>query len=136
VSVLDTSAAVDYLLGRGAAREVSVLLREPGGVAAPDVMVFEVLAVLRRHALRGAIDDRRAGEALADLEAMPVEWFRSMTLRERAWALRANMAPADALFVALADVLGERLVTKDAALAANAARSAGVEVQHLSDPSR
>jgi predicted nucleic acid-binding protein len=58
-----------------------------------------------------------------------------MRLRDRAWSLRANLSPADALFAALAAELGERLVTKDAALAAAASRFAGVEVQHLRDPS-
>ncbi len=39
-----------------------------------------------------------------------------MPLRSRVWQLRANLTPADGLFVALAERLGEPLATKDAAL--------------------
>jgi predicted nucleic acid-binding protein len=47
-----------------------------------------------------------------------VEFFSSLLLREPAWELRENFTPADALFVALADQLGESLATKDRGLAA------------------
>ena len=130
MSVLDTSAAVDYLLDIGVGERVGRLLVERPGPSAPDVMVFEVLAVLRRLALHGAIAGERAEDALRDLEAMPIDWFPIMPLRLRAFEMRANLGPADALFVALAESLGERLVTKDAALAA-AATVRGVDVEHL-----
>jgi predicted nucleic acid-binding protein len=134
VAVLDTSAAIDYLLDEGVCDEVATALEHVPGPTAPDVMVFEVLAVLRRHTLRGGIDEQRAAAALRDLEDMPIEWFSSMSLRERAWELRDNVGPADALFVALAEQLGERLLTKDAGLAAAVERLGHVEVHHLPDP--
>lgn len=130
MSVLDTSATVDYLLGTGVSERVASLLAESPAPAAPDVMVVEVLAVLRRQALQGVLAAGRAAVALRDLEDMPIDWFPSMPLRSRAFELRANLGPADALFVALAESLDERLVTKDAGLAAAAALG-GIEVQHL-----
>lgn len=135
MTVIDSSAAIDYLLDSGVSEQVAAVLDESPAPSAPDVMVFEVFAVLRRHELRGAIASEHAVSALLDLEDLPIEWFASMQLRDRAWSLRANLSPADALFAALAAELGERLVTKDAALAAAASRFAGVEVQHLRDPS-
>jgi predicted nucleic acid-binding protein len=131
VAVLDTSAAVDYLLGADAAEEVAAILDESPGPSAPDVMVLEVLAVVRRHTLQGAIGAERARSAVRDLADMPIEWFPSMPLRLRAWALRENLGPADALFVALAEDLGERLVTKDGALASVAEALGVVRVQRL-----
>jgi predicted nucleic acid-binding protein len=126
VSVLDTSAAIDFLLGGDTAGAISAELNK-GPAAAPDLLVFEVLAVLRRGVLRGALGADRARVALADLGDIAVELFPTLSLRERAWELRENLTAADALFVALAERLGEPLLTRDQALAAAAGRHAGVE---------
>jgi predicted nucleic acid-binding protein len=53
VTILDTSVVVDYLLGSGVAEEAQALMSTEGELAAPDLLVFEVLAVLRRQARRG-----------------------------------------------------------------------------------
>jgi predicted nucleic acid-binding protein len=127
VTVLDTSGVVDYLLGIGAHARVRDLWRDEHELAAPDVLVFETLAVLRRYALRGEIGDQRAAGAIADLADLPLMLVPAMALRDDAWALRHNLTIADGLFVALAARLGEALATKDAALA-QAAAGAGVAV--------
>jgi predicted nucleic acid-binding protein len=54
-------------------------------------------------------------------------------VRERAWSLRRNLTAADALFVALAEQLGERLATKDVALAKELATHPGFAVLKLAD---
>jgi predicted nucleic acid-binding protein len=128
VTVLDTSVAIDYLLGDGVAEQVRSLLAETGAAAAPDVLVFEVLAVLRRDVARGELSERRAVGAVADLGDLAVALFPTLPLRERALQLRRNLTAGDALFVALAGLLAERLVTKDRPLAAAAREHAGVEV--------
>jgi predicted nucleic acid-binding protein len=130
VTVVDTSAVVDVLLGSGAAAEVAPLL-EAGPAAAPDVLTFEVLAVLRRLALRGDASGERLAGAVVDLGDLAVDLYPSMALRHRAWELRANATAADALFVALAESLGEPLATKDEGLAAVAERFGDVEVIRL-----
>lgn len=135
MTVVDTSVVVDLLLGSGAATEAAALL-EVGPAAAPDVLTFEVLAVLRRMALRGdASDDRLAG-AVDDLGDVAVDLYPSLPLRRYAWGLRRNATAADALFVGLAAALDEPLATKDAGLAAVAERQAGVEVIRLGDAAR
>jgi predicted nucleic acid-binding protein len=133
VTVLDTSGVVDFLLGEEATADVERLL-DQGPVAAPDLLVFEVLAVLRRLTHRGDIDAGRASAAVDDLGDFPVELFPSLPMRRRAFALRESLTAADALFVVLADVLDEPLATKDSGLAATARRLVGVEVVVIPEP--
>lgn len=128
MTVVDTSAIVDFLLGTGVAERVRTTLNDEGEVAAPDLLVFEVLAVVRRQALRGELSGQRAAGAVADLGDLPVVLFASLPLRDRAWELRDNLTVADALFVALAEHLGEPLATKDAGLARAARAQTTIEV--------
>jgi predicted nucleic acid-binding protein len=127
VTVVDSSAVIDFLVGEEAAGDVSDLLTHEPVLAAPDLLVFEVLAVLRRHVLRGVVSSDRARAAVIDLGDFPVELFPTLPLRERAWELRENLTAGDAIFVALAERLGEPLATKDRGLAAAAATHAGVD---------
>jgi predicted nucleic acid-binding protein len=131
VTVLDTSAVIDFLLDDGEAARVRELLARERTVAAPDILVFEVLAVLRRDVLRGELDPTRADGAIEDLGAFPVELYPSMMLRRRAWDLRDNLTAADGLFVALAEQLDEPLVTKDSALATAGRDHADITTVHL-----
>ena len=131
MTVIDTSAVVDFLLAEGVAGEVEELMAREGELAAPDLLVFETLAVLRRETLRGHLADTRAAAAVLDLGDLPVELFPSLSQRERAWELRDNLTAADALFVALAEELGEPLATKDLGLADAAAKHGGVDVLAL-----
>jgi predicted nucleic acid-binding protein len=131
VTVLDTSAVVDFLLGVGVAKQVEALMKVENEPAAPDLLIFEVLAVLRREAFRGEIGEDRAAGAVEDLGDLPIKLFPSLPLRERAWGLRRNLTTADALFVALAELLDEPLATMDSALAAKATKHANVTVLEL-----
>jgi len=128
VTVLDSSAVVDYLLGTGVAREAGALFEREAPLAAPDVLVFEVLAVIRRHTLAGALQAERAQAALDDLGDISLELFPSMPLRLRAWEMRHNLAAADALFVALAEQLDEPLATSDRGLANAVREQSGIRV--------
>lgn len=130
MTVFDTSVIVDYLVGDGVATEVASLLTGAVG-AAPDVMVFEVLAVLRRDALRGDLQPDRAAGAVEDLGGLSLDLFSGLALRDRAWELRDNMAVADAMFVGLAERLDEPLATKDRRLAAAARDHTSITVLEL-----
>lgn len=132
MTVIDTSAVVDFLLGVGVARDVEALISAEDELAAPDLLVFEVLAVLRRETRRGEVAEERAHAAIRDLGDLPIRLFPSLVLRERAWSLRENLTAADGLFVALAEQLGEPLATKDGGLCAEAPKHATVEVLQLS----
>ena len=130
MTVLDTSGVIDFLLGEGVADDVRQLLRA-GPASAPDLLVFEVLAVLRRDVHRRVVTVERAEAALEDLGDLTVRLFPALPLRRRAWELRENMTAADALFVALAEELGEPLATKDGGLASAARGHARVEIVEL-----
>ena len=136
MTVLDTSAVVDYLLGTGVAEQVRELMSAEGELTAPDVLVFEVLAVLRRESHRGAIAEDRAAGAVEDLGEVSIELFPSLPLRQRAWALRRNLTAADALFVALAEDLDEPFATRDGALAREIAKHTSITVLELREDGR
>jgi predicted nucleic acid-binding protein len=131
VTVLDTSGAIDFLLGADTAADVERLVTREAPLAAPDLLVFEVLAVFRRHVQRGALGAERAAGAIDDLGEMAIELFPTLRLRSAAWELRENLTASDGMFAALAARLGEPLATKDAGLAEAARRHAGVEVIEL-----
>jgi len=131
VTVLDTSVVIDFLLADGVAADVEELLAGEGTAAAPDLLVFEVLAVLRRDVSRHMLEPERARGAIDDLGDLPVELFGTLPLRRRAWELRENLTAADALFVALAEHLGEPLATKDRGLASAARDHARIETLEL-----
>jgi len=131
VTVIDSSAVIDLLLSTGVAVEVQAIIRDGAEVAAPDILVFEVLAVLRREVARGGLSYARASAAIADLGDLPLELFPTLALRDRAWSLRSNLTAADALFVALAEQLGEPLATKDLPLARAALAHARAEIVTL-----
>ncbi len=116
MTVIDTSGAVDLLIEGPASQMVGDLLAEERELAAPDLIVFEALSVIRRNALKGRLSLARATAAVEDISALPVHLFASLPLCTRAWQLRRNLTVADALFVALAERLGEPLATKDRAL--------------------
>jgi predicted nucleic acid-binding protein len=83
---------------------------------APELVDLEVVAVWRRAARAGRLDARRAGLALADLAALPIERASHRFLMRRIWELRDDLPPYDAAYVALAERLGALLVTADRAL--------------------
>jgi len=123
VTVLDTSAAVDYLFGAGVAADVQALFDKEVTLAAPDL-----LAVIRREALRRALAPERAAGAIEDLGDLPVDLTPGLELRHRVWELRENFTSADAMFVSLAEALDEPLATKDKALAVAAKAHTSAEV--------
>lgn len=128
MTVVDTSAVIDYLLGEPLATDLEAVLTTEGVIAAPDVLVFEVLAVLRRQALAGVVAADRAQAAVDDLGDLSVELYPVMPLSSRAWELRQNFTIADALFIALAERLGEPFMTKDHALASAARLHTSIHV--------
>jgi predicted nucleic acid-binding protein len=117
VLVLDASAMVDLLIG--AAVGVAVAERIEGEVAhAPGHFDAEVLSALGRLHRAGLLSAPQVGTRLARLEEAPIERHPLVGLSRGAWAKRANLRLADALYVELAARLGVPLLTTDAALAA------------------
>lgn len=128
--VLDASAAVELLLGhRRAAAPLRARVARPGQtVNIPHLFDVEVLAALRRHALRRTVEPVRTSHALAALTDLRAFRYSHVPLRPRIWALRENLSAYDATYVALAEALDAPLVTVDAALARAPGVRADVEL--------
>jgi predicted nucleic acid-binding protein len=118
VIVLDSSAAVDYLLRlEPRATWVETQLDQTGWeVHVPHVFDVEVVGVLRRLVLLYVISDVLAAEVLTDLADLDVHRYSQVDLFERAWELRRIVTTSDAMFVALAERLEAPLVTTDRSL--------------------
>jgi predicted nucleic acid-binding protein len=130
VIVVDASVLAPALAEDGIRGELARARLRGEQLAAPELVDLEVAAVLRRMALRGLLDGRRAQLALADLVAVPMERAAHAVLLPRIWELRDNLSAYDAAYVALAELAGATLVTADGRLA----RSPGMRcaVEHLS----
>jgi predicted nucleic acid-binding protein len=95
---------------------------------APHLLDLEVAQVLRRHAASGQIEAERGRLALLDLEDLPIRRYPHRLLLQRVWELRHNMTAYDAVYIALAEVLGAPLVTCDRRLAGAAGHNAQIEL--------
>jgi len=116
--VVDASCVIAALTAGPDSESVRRRLAEDPDHAAPHVVDVEVFGVIRRQLLGGAIDRTSAEQAIDDLETWPAERFGHRLLLGRAWELRATVRGWDAMYVALAEVLGATLVTLDRRLAA------------------
>jgi predicted nucleic acid-binding protein len=134
VTVLDSSGVVDFLVGEECHSEVADLLQQEGTVAGPDLLVFEVVAVFRRHVQQHGMNPDRARSAVEDLGDLPLELFPTLPLRARVWELRDNFTAADAFFVALAERLDEPLATKDRRLGTAARTYTNIQIIALGSP--
>jgi predicted nucleic acid-binding protein len=130
--VLDASALVEVILRRPDAIGIQAVLFARGETLhAPHFLDLEVTNVLRRVAARGEIGQDRALAGLEDLADMQLTKYPHVKLLKPIWALRHNFSVYDAAYVALAGVLGARLLTLDRRLAAAVREHTRVElVQH------
>lgn len=112
-SVLANAIADDQADG-DASRDV---IRQRGGVSAPDLVDVETVAVLRKRWLADTLPARRFASAVRDLEELAIDRYPTLRLMWRAYELRDNVTAYDAAYVALAEALDCPLVTADARLA-------------------
>ncbi len=84
--------------------------------------------MLRRYVGRGDMAAERGSQALDDLTGFPITRHEHEPFLPRIWSLRENLTAYDAAYVALAEVLGATLVTRDGRLAKAVAGLVSVEV--------
>lgn len=116
--VVDASVLANVVSDDGAdGHRVRLEVRAAGDLAAPDLVDVETMAVLRKRWIAGSISDARFAAAVEDLAALEVDRYPALRFLRRAFELRASVTAYDAVYVALAEVLGCELWTADRRLA-------------------
>jgi len=129
VIVLDASAAIDWLLQTTAGQRIDQrIFSHNESLHAPHLLDLEVAQVLRRLVREGAVSAHRADQAIEDLLDLRITRYPHFVLLPRIWQLRNNFSAYDAAYVALAERLGARLLTRDARLASASGHTAPIEL--------
>lgn len=116
--VVDASVLVELLRhGEHAEAAKERLDAEEYALRAPHLIDAEVGHALRRWVRLGKLTADAAGRALWEVGDLPVERVEHELLVHVAWGLRDNFSFYDALYVSLALMLDEPLLTFDARLA-------------------
>ena len=127
--VVDASALTEVLLRSAIGLEAEKRLIGAGDkIFAPQTIDVEVAHALRRMALHGALAGARGLEALRDIDAMGIIRIANTLLIERVWELRHNLSAYDAAYIALAELLGTTLLTRDRRLASAPGHEARIEL--------
>jgi predicted nucleic acid-binding protein len=118
MAVVDASVIVEFLRAGDPTRLIDARLAEEEHVLwAPHLIDAEVGHVLRREVRSGRMDAEAGTKALWDINKLPIERVEHELLVHIAWDLRENFSFYDALYVSLALMLDEPLLTFDARLA-------------------
>jgi predicted nucleic acid-binding protein len=127
--VVDASAIIELLLQTALGTRVEQrLYREDDDLHAPHLLDVEVLSALRRLVHSGEVLPERAEEAIQDLAVLSLFRHGHLDLATRAWELRQNFTPYDAMYLALAEALDATVITCDGPFAATPGRVARIEV--------
>jgi predicted nucleic acid-binding protein len=127
--VIDASAGIDWLLqtpnGDRIDRYISV---HTGSLNAPHLIDIEVAHSLRRLVRLGLISPLRGDQAISFLQALPISRHPHTDLLPRIWRHRHILSAYDATYVALAEMLGATLITRDARLASAHGHTAKIQL--------
>lgn len=104
------------------------LLDPAESLHAPHLLDVEVAQILRRFVRRGELAPDRARQALEDLASLPLERYSHEIVLSRVWMLQENLTAYDAVYVALAEVLGATLLTRDTRIPRAPGHAARIEV--------
>ena len=127
--VLDTSAAVDWLLQTPSGLRIEQrIYANQDTLHSVHLIDVEFVQVLRRLVREGALTPRRAEEAMEDMAALRITRYAPVLLMRRIWQLRQNLTAYDAAYVALAEALQAPLITRDHRIASAPGHSAAIEV--------
>jgi predicted nucleic acid-binding protein len=126
--VVDASVLFEVVADTPESERLRTRLADDADHAAPHLVDAEVLSAIQTHHRRGVLDSTAASQAVDDLRSWPGERWPHRPLLTRAWELRDNARGYDALYVALAEVLGATLLTLDSRLASAPMIECEVEV--------
>jgi len=112
--VVDASVLANVIADDGSDGDIArAEVAGADGLAAPDLVDVETVAVLRKRWLAGDLSERRFSAALDDLEDLEIDRYPGLVFVRRAFELRANVTAYDAAYVGLAEALECELVTAD-----------------------
>jgi predicted nucleic acid-binding protein len=115
--VVDASAVLAVLIDPGPRGERAATHMSGAQLAAPDLLGYEVLNVLRRRRAAGHLTANQAALAVRTWSQLPVDLWPLAPLQPDVWRLTHNLSAYDAAYVALAGHLGAPLLTGDRRLA-------------------
>jgi predicted nucleic acid-binding protein len=124
--VLDAGAAVAYLAVEPAGQWVEEQIHFARVARAPHLIDFEIASALRGLVRRHRLTQRRAVQALLDLNELRLIRYPARDLLDRIWVLRETLTAYDASYVALAELLRIPLVTTDERLARSGGHNAEI----------
>ena len=110
---VDANAIVALLVDDGQLGSAGRSLYLEHDLAAPDLLPYEVISVLRKLSQRGTVTERVAEQALRDLSLVRLSAISYSEIAQRIWELRDNLSPYDAAYVAVAELLRIPLLTFD-----------------------
>ena len=90
---------------------------DAGALYAPELALVETTNVLRRLERSGDLSTLEATAAQRDLMRLRLQLVPYSPVASRVWDLRKNITSYDAIYVAVAEVLGLPLATLDKSLA-------------------
>lgn len=118
MAVVDASVVVEFLGGDERTLTLDERMKaEEHALWAPHLIDAEVGHALRRKVRLGQMEAEAAEAALWELDDLPLRRVEHENLVPVAWDLRDNFTFYDGLYVALALMLGETLLTFDARMA-------------------
>ncbi|MCY4516252.1 MAG: type II toxin-antitoxin system VapC family toxin [Acidimicrobiaceae bacterium] len=111
--VVDASVVVTAVgaVGEHAEDVLRRIARE--AACAPHLLDLEVVSALRQMHHRGLLAEAAAGRAMWHLASLRIRRFPHAHLIARCWELRENLTIYDASYVALAELTGATLLTRD-----------------------
>ena len=115
--VVDASVLANAVGDDGADGALARAALRGDELAAPDLVDVETLSVLRKSWRAGTLSERRFRSAVDDLVDLALTRHPAARLLRRAFELRANLTPYDAVYVGLAEALDCPLLTADRRLA-------------------
>lgn len=115
--IIDATVVVALLISDDPDADWAADVHDRHDLAAPHLLPSEVASALRRAVWSDGLSTDLATSAHYDLADLAVELFPYEPFAERVWALRENLTPYDAWYVALAEALDAPLATLDDRLA-------------------
>ena len=119
--MVDASALIAVLIEPGARGERVAEALGGHDLHAPDLLLYEVANVLRRHRAADRLSPTEASLAHQAARRLPIELWPYEVLGDRVWSFAGSLSAYDAAYVALAERLDADLLTGDARLARGSA---------------